>query len=225
MVQINNRRLQQLFNDVQATIAFDQPKLTAELKSDHIIVEGAFVVVASIDEHTNQGAIATYLVKIAFYASYPNSEPVVLETEGNIPRNPDYHINRDGSCCVVIWEDWIATAKYTSVQAYFDGPLKNYFLGQHIKQTTGDWPFGERRHGKKGLIDAFAEILRCEKNERKIIYLLRILSKDWPRGHWDCPCKSGQIIRKCCINDLAKLSANVPSKVAKRMLVRLQSEC
>lgn len=223
MVQLRKRRLQQLFHTVQSVIAFDQPELSAKIKDGKIIVEGNLVVVPTIAEYANSGAIAEFLVRIIFKSSYPDAEPLVHETGGCIPRNPDHHINEeDGSCCVLIWEEWIATAKDKSVQAYFDSPLKNYFLGQHIKHTTGDWPFGERRHGKKGIIDAFGEILGCARNEKKIEYLLRILTKSWPRGHWDCPCKSGQIIRKCCFADLAKLNKKVPPKIAKKMLARLR---
>ncbi len=216
-------RLQRLLRTVRSVIAFVQPRLSASIKNGNVIVEGRFVVTPTLAEHTSDGAIAEFSILVVLASSYPNIEPRVSAPGNNIPQTPAHHMNDDGSCCVVIWEEWLATNEDNSIQAYFDGPLKNYFLGQHIKLATGNWPFGERNHGKEGILDAFAEILDCARNEKKIEYLLRILSKDWPRGHWICPCKSGQIIRKCCVVDLKTLSEKIPSKIAQKMLSRLRS--
>lgn len=222
---MKKRRLNRLLHAIQSVIAFDQPELSANIQDGNVIVEGSFIVAPTTAEHASSGAIAEFSILIVLDLSYPKNEPRVSALGNNIPQTPEHHINDDGSCCVVIWEEWFATSEDTSIQAYFDGPLKNYFLGQHLKLTTGNWTFNERNHGKEGIIDAFAEILGCAKNEKKIGYLLRILSKEWPRGHWVCPCNSGQIIRNCCATDLATLSKKVPSKVAKKMNARLRLYC
>lgn len=167
--------------------------------------------------------MAQYEVTILFPPMFPNAEPIVSEIGKSIPRNADHHINGDGTCCIVIWETWALSTKKISVQDYFNDPFRNYFLGQYEKVKTGKWPFGEERHGKKGLIDAFAERLSCDKNERKVCYLLRLLSKDWPKGHWICPCGSGRVLRKCCAEKLDGLTRDVPKQDAKRMLSRLKT--
>ncbi|MBF0445703.1 MAG: hypothetical protein HQL68_08935 [Magnetococcales bacterium] len=223
MAQVREKQLQQLLSTVKSVIAFDQPKLSAVIKNNHVIVEGCFSIVSTNDSHKKHGVIAEFLVKIIFSPLYPTDEPRVLETGNCIKHTLDNHINTDGSCCIVVWEEWITTNSDNSVQAYFDGPLKNFFLSQHIKKTTGEWPFGEYPHGKEGLLDAFTNVLECSKNETKVLYLLRILSKDRLRGHWNCPCKSGKTIRKCCLDDLVRLRTKVPSKMAQIMSNRLQS--
>ena len=222
MASVRNQHQNQLLAEIQSAIAFDQPKLIAEANGNEVIVKGTFLVIPTTGEHTGHGAIAEYAVEIVFQHSYPKVEPYVKEAGGTIPHDADHHINPDGSCCILIWDVWASTSEDTSVQAYFDGPLKNFFLGQHEKHKTGKWPFGEWKHGKEGLIDAYAELLGCACKESKISYLLRILRKDWPRGHWDCPCGSGQIIRKCCRAELAGLSKKVSPKSAKRMLACLR---
>ena len=223
MASVRRQRLANLLNEVQATIAFDQPLLAATPQTDGILVSGTYSLNPTTGDSIGQGPIASYQVGIYFPSAFPKAEPVVFETGNTIPHDADHHINPDGTCCVVIWEMWASSTRRVSVQAYFDGPLRNFFLGQHQKAATGKWPFGEERHGKAGLIDAFASWLSCSQNEKKIRYLLRLLSKDWPKGHWDCPCGSGKIVRKCCAEQLAQLAKKVPKRDAQRMLSRLKS--
>lgn len=224
MVSITDRRLARLLDEVQSAVSFDQPLLTVRIDQERVVAEGTFIVLPTTPEFSGQGPIAEYQVKVDIALGYPRIEPKALETGGAIPRNADHHINPDGTCCVVIWEAWIAAEADISIKAYFDGPLKNYFLGQHLKRETGKWPFGEWAHGDPGLVDAFAERLGCKPNQKTVRYLLRILSKDWPRGHWACPCRSGKIIRKCCRSEMQALSQKVPPSNARRMLARLPKQ-
>ncbi|MEQ9172277.1 MAG: hypothetical protein RIE87_13805 [Rhodospirillales bacterium] len=223
MASIRRQRLANLLSEVQAAIAFDQPLLSATLQADGVLVSGTYALNPTAADLIGQGSIASYQVEIHFPPAFPKTEPIVFETGNTIPHDADHHINPDGTCCVVIWEVWATSAKSISVQGYFDGPFRNFFLGQHQKAATGKWPFGEERHGKAGLIDAFADKLSSPRNEKKVRYLLKLLSKDWPKGHWDCPCGSDRIIRKCCASRLAKLSDQVPKWDAKRMLSRLNA--
>lgn len=223
MVSLRAQKLEKLYREIKCAIGFDQPKLIAEPISDGIVVEGTYILTPTADTAISQGPMAEYDIRIFFPSSFPAAEPKVIETGNTIPHHEDYHINPDGTCCVVIWEAWTSTETKISVQAYFDGPLKNFFLGQRHKILNGHWPFGEERHGKDGLVDAFAAILGCSRNDNNVRYLLRVLSKDWPKGHWDCPCGSGRIIRKCCTKDLADLSNRIPKRNAQRMLARLRT--
>jgi len=219
---MRKERLSNLSKEVQEAIIFDQPRLTAELREGSILVFGSYLLKPKIKRNIHRGPIAEYQVSIQFPASFPKTEPVVHEIGNTIPRDANHHINPDGTCCIVVWEAWASPTKNISVKDYFDGPLRNYFLGQHQKTTTGIWPFGEEPHGKEGLIVAYADKLSCKRIDQQVRYLLRLFSKDWPKGHWDCPCGSGKIIRKCCAQRLADLAEKVPKQDAKRMLSRLR---
>ncbi len=223
MAPIKQRQLDRLFVEVRQVIAFDQPKLSATISENGVSVSGTFILSSTVEEIAEQGTIAEYEVCIFFPVSFPNGEPVVFETGNVIPRDHDYHVNDDGTCCIVIWEALATSTKNVTIQLYFDGPLKNFFLSQHQKALTGKWPFDEERHGKQGLIEAFANRLSCGRNEETVRYLLRVLSRDWPRGHWGCPCGSGRKIRKCCGERLSRLSKEVPKLDARRMLWRLKT--
>lgn len=223
LASIRKQRLGNLLHEVEATIAFDQPLLMATSQEDGVMVSGTYVLNPTTDDLIGHGPLARYEVAIRFPPIFPKAEPIVFETGSSIPHDAEYHINPDGTCCIVIWEAWASSTKKISVQDYFDDPLRNYFLGQYQKAATGKWPFGEERHGKEGLIDAFSGRLSCTQNEKRMRYLLRLLSKDWPKGYWDCPCRSGKIVRQCCAKHLARLSQDVPKQDAKRMISRLKS--
>lgn len=208
---------------MRAAIAFDQPGLTAARNGAGISVTGAFLVAESLYAISPAGPLISFDIRIEIKGKYPSDEPRVFETGGRIPRTIDRHINTDGDCCVTIWEDWLVRAYDTSFAAFLNGPLREYFLGQYVFERTAKWPFSERPHGSDGLYEAYAEILGIRNRKKDVTYYLRLLSKDWPRGHWFCPCGSGKRLRHCHRDDLAALHAKVTPPLARRMLRRLDS--
>lgn len=209
------------FDEVKATIAFDQPKLNAVRDGRDIIVQGSLLLVEDDDSASPAGPISEFDVKIVIDDRYPKQEPRVFEVGERIPRCADRHINPDGACCVTIWEDWLLRADDTSFAAFMNGPLREFFLGQYWFERTGKWPFGERPHYEDGLVEAFADVLGISQKKKDVIYYLRLLAQPWPKGHWMCPCGSGHILRHCHKDNLNVLHGKVPPNMAKRMLRRL----
>ena len=152
---------------------------------------------------------------------FPEREPTVFEVGGKIPRSEDHHINPDGDCCITVWEYWLATTENISLGAYIDGPINEYFLAQHWYMNRGEWPFGEWKHGSEGLVDAYAEILGTPKDRERLHYHLKLLSQDWPKGHWLCPCGSGKRLRHCHRDEMMELHKRVSPSLARKMLGRL----
>lgn len=210
-------------DEVRAAIAFDQPGLTAACNGTRMSVTGTFLVAETLDAISPAGPLTSFDIRIEISGKFPHDEPKVFETGGRIPRIPDRHINGDGDCCVTIWEDWLARARDISFAAFINGPLREYFLGQYVFERTGKWPFNERPHGESGLYEAYAEIFGIRNRKTEVLYHLRLLSKDWPKGHWPCPCGSGKRLRHCHRDGLATLHAKVPPPLARRMLLRLNS--
>lgn len=208
-------------DEVQAAIAFDQPKLSARVDGANILIEGSYLVVEGTSAAAS-GPITEFAIRMDVNPRYPHLEPKVFEVDGRIPRNPDRHINGDGDCCVTVWEHWLATAADHSIAGFLNGPLNEYFLGQFWFEKTGKWPFGERPHGDSGMEEAYADALGIANRREALIYHLRLLSQAWPKGHWVCPCGSGKIIRNCHREDLMSLHRRIAPHIAKRMLRRLQ---
>jgi len=210
--------------EVRAAIAFDQPKLRATADDQGIVVRGTYLVLENGAIANPAGPISEFDVEIFLSDRYPYRKPKVFEVGGRIARHPDRHINPEGDCCVTVWEHWLVNASDPSFAAFLNGPLNEFFLGQYWYERTGKWPFGERAHGAKGLEEAYAETLGIPNKTKLLIYYLRLLSLDWPKGHWLCPCGSGERLRYCHRGELMALHQRVPPRIAKRMLRRLRAE-
>ena len=210
-------------DEVKAAIAFDQPKLSAVRQGPDFILSGNYLLFENGAIANPAGPISEFAIKMVVSERFPKREPKVFETGGRIPRKADYHVNPDGDCCVTVWENWLVCADDLSFAGYMNGPLHEFFLGQYWFDKTGKWPFGERPHGAKGLEEAYADALGIPQKKKDLIYHLRLLSKDWPKGHWPCPCGSGKKLRECHRDKVMALHEKVPPPVAKQMLRRLKS--
>ena len=104
-----------------------------------------------------------------------------------------------------------------------NGPLNEFFLAQFWFERLGQWPFGERPHGQVGIAEAYADALDIPHDEMILIDHLKLLTKDWPKGHWLCPCGSGELLRHCHRDEMMALHQKVPPGMAIRMLRRLRS--
>lgn len=211
-------------DEVKTAIAFDQPKLYASDDGHTIRVEGSFLVFEKDVVAAPGGPITAFDIRMELPVRYPSLEPKVFEIGGRIPREADRHVNHDGDCCVTVWEHWLATAPDRSIAGYINGPLHEYFLGQFLFERKGRWPFGERAHGTPGLEQAYAEVLGITTNRRQLLYHLRLLSQDWPKGHWRCPCGSGKRLRHCHRDELEAMHSRLAPDIARRMLRRLEPE-
>lgn len=210
--------------EVNAAIAFAQPSLRAVRNGAGIVVSGTYLLTEPATPANPAGPIASFDIEIVLPASFPRREPKLFEVGGRIPRCPDRHINPDGDCCVTVWEHWLVCAEDHSFGAYLYGPVYEYFLSQYWFEKTGKWPFGERAHGSKGLQAAYAEALGVPNKKADLIYHLRLLSQDWPKGHWLCPCGNGKLLRHCHRDEMMALHRRIAPRIARRMLYRLREQ-
>ena len=208
---------------VKAAIAFSQPRLSAVQHGPDIIVRGRYLLFENGAIANPAGPISEFDIKMVVSERFPKREPKVFEVGGRIPRHSDYHINPDGDCCLTVWENWLVCAKDHSFAAFMNGPVNEYFLGQYWFEKTKRWPFGERTHGPKGQEEAYADALGIPNKKKDLIYHLRLLSKDWPKGHWPCPCGNGKLLRHCHRDKMTALHEKVPPQLARRMLRRVRS--
>lgn len=199
---------------------FDQPHLMVEEAERYISVFGEYLISAP-ESCSWSGAIDRFNIRVRIPKSFPYVEPVVFEVGGRIPRTSGRHCNPDGSCCIGVWEEWIAQNLDRTIEEFFEGPLRNFFLSQVYFEKNGMWPFGERSHGNAGVIEACADLMKVDKNEKLIKRYLTILCGKWPKGHWICPCGSGEKIRKCHRSELMSMHRRISPYIAKSLLKRL----
>lgn len=151
--------------------------------------------------------IKSYPVRIVVHKDYPSSVPTVYETGFCVPRDRDRHINDDGSACLFVpdarWKHWPAGA---TLLDFIRGPVHCFFLSQAYFDLTGNWIFGERPHGDKGIIDFYLEEVGV-LNPGSLYKCLALIPLDQYSANKRCPCGSGSTLLEChgiAINHIQK---------------------
>ena len=205
-----------LLANIRQAVAAHQPELEVETADGFIVVTGRFVVSGP------EGPFDSYEIKLAVTGDFPRREPVVFETGGRIPRVLERHIYpQHGCCCLGVWEEWLVTAPEHTFDAFITGVLHDYFLSQTHFEIRGEWPFGERSHGKAGILEGFAELLDIDIDAGAIAEYLRLLSMNQVKGHHSCPCGSGKPLRRCHRSKVDELKKRISAAMARRMLNRI----
>ncbi len=225
MAAVEKISFDELLSSVKKTISFHQPFLVVENKKSEVTVKGRFLLHESVSQIDPRGPLTEYELEIFVPRTYPRKQPIVFETGGKIPRIDERHINGRGDCCILVWDHWLLTTEDASFSSYFSGPLHDYFLGQHHFELFGKWPFGERAHGYPGLVEAYVETIgfpELPSNQRALKQILKLLSQDWPKGHWPCPCGSNKKLRNCHRKELEDIHRRIPPAMAVQMLENIK---
>ncbi|MAC78367.1 MAG: hypothetical protein CML66_09910 [Rhodobacteraceae bacterium] len=200
------------YSEVRDAAAKHQPELTVSRTDSLIILEGLFVVSGPA------GPFDSYQIMAGITRGFPGEEPVVFEEGGRIPRIADRHVFPDhGNCCLGVWEEWLLTARDHQFETFLTGPMHDYFVSQTYYEVHGEWPFGERSHGRRGVLEAYSDLLGITSDEKAIADYLWQLSRKTIKGHALCPCGSGRRLRNCHRDDLEHLRQKIPPVMAKRM--------
>jgi hypothetical protein len=188
------------------------PNLHFREKNGLVCIKGSFPVI-----HDDK-ILDRFSIEIIIPRNYPDSVPIVRETEGRIPRIADRHMNEKGEACLFLpdqrWEAW---PKGSSFLSFLQVPVHNYFLGQCLFEKEGEWPFGQWGHGIEGILEYYSQIFETKDGDIIINYL-DCLSKPKIKGHWDCPCGSGKRLRDCHLNKLTDLRQNIPLENIRKSL-------
>jgi len=195
-----------------------QPQLRLTEVAGKQIIRGRFNVM--VDGKRFDG----FRVRIELPETYPRALPILFLTENRIPYIPDRHVNSEkGDTCLYVPEEWMAIRPDTTFAQWLQLPVRNYFLAQRYFEEHGRFPpNGERQHYAAGMIDAYAEVLETSTDIQKMHNLLRVLAAKNSKGHWQCPCGSQRIIRKCCRDIIHIKRETLNRKTARLMLKKLK---
>lgn len=205
-----------LVAEVQAFAAVHQPELVVSLLQGFIVLEGKLTISGP------KGPFDVYEIRMGVPADFPFSAPIVFETGGRVPRIADRHVFEDGeNCCLGVWEEWLITSADHSFSGFMQGVLQDYFISQSWYEANSEWPFGQRSHGKLGILEAYCSVLEVDLSAQLALSYLRLLSHKQIKGHQFCPCGSGHRLRACHFNKIRDLQRKIEPAMAERMLVRL----
>lgn len=223
-VPLEADQLHELLSLAQDFVATRQNDLVATIEGDEVLLRGAFIVTGA------GGPFDAYHIEARFSESFPRSEPKVFETAGRVPRLADRHVyETSGRCCTCVWEEWLSSEPPHTLEAFMQGPVNDYFVSQTHFEKTGEWPYGERSHGRLGVFEACCDLLGIkrdvfEQDIRTCIGLMFYMAEPNLKGHRPCPCGSGGKFRSCHRDRLNDLSNRVSPEMAKQLLIRMKPD-
>jgi hypothetical protein len=199
-----------LFSSIEAETKSVYPHLHFYVRGQVIYVTGSFPVQQDGIE------VDRFQVEIQFPSHFPRGIPRVRETGMRIPRIADRHMYPDGTACLFVDEEWImVNPEGTNWLTFLNGPVRNFFIGQCLVEAGEEWPFGQRSHGARGILECYVELTGT--NDLRTAYnYLQTLSKKKIKGHWPCPCGSGRKICDCHQQGIRRFKERIPRQVFQR---------
>ena len=162
-----------------------------------------------------------YLIEVELPKDSPKGLPTVREVGDRIPREPDRHMERDGRACVALRDAfWYEHPKGMSLLEFLNGPVRGFFAAQSVIELGEEAPWkdsgwGEWEHGPFGIVSFYQQHFGTD-NISVIWEFLKLLAREHVKGHWPCPCGTGEKLRKCHWPALKELRDRIPREVAAR---------
>jgi hypothetical protein len=149
-------------------------------------------------------------LEFIFPSDYPESFPIVKELDMKIPDT--FHRFTNGYLCLCTpSEQWMIFSKKPTLENYIENLVNPYLLSWLWYEKFNEMPWGERQHGPMGLVESYQELLKIDSFQQTKIFLNRFLMNQIDKKD-ECPCGSGQIIKKCHKTKVTKLTNRLPKK-------------
>ncbi|QQT52092.1 SEC-C domain-containing protein [Sphingobacterium multivorum] len=138
-----------------------------------------------------------YSIKIDCTINYPDSFPLVYETNGRLPHNIEWHVYQDGHFCICTpIEEYIHCAKGITLTDFINNHILPYLHNQSFREKEGYF-LNERSHGISGLLESLYSILKVNSAD-KVFFLLNHINKNRaPSRTSKCFCGSSKKYRHC----------------------------
>lgn len=158
------------------------------------VLSGSLPFEASAEGHETIADI--FEIDLIVPGSYPKALPWVLETGGRI--SSDYeHVYEDGKLCLAVpIEERLTFERLPSLLGFVNNLLIPYCYGYCYWERHGVHPFGEREHGRAGIVRFYIDWLDLPGEVEALKVALDLVQHRY-RGHHDCPCGSGAKLRNC----------------------------
>lgn len=141
------------------------PEMKIKSYDNFIVFEGRFIINAKYNyvEINRAPKLAIIVPK-----SYPQNLPKVFELENKIVNE---HKLDDGSLCVATFFDLFLELSHSkTIEDYINKFLIPYFISYEQWCITGEYIYGDRSHGSKGIYESISEYFsngELDKNEIK----------------------------------------------------------
>ena len=149
-----------------------------------------------------------YSLAMGIPDEYPDSPPIVFETEKRIPDEFQHFMAAGNLCLGAPVEVKLKFAAHRNLLKFIDSQVIPYLYSYSHLRDYGNLPFGERQHGARGLLQYYTDFFEVE--EIQTMQLLKYLAEGFTPPSMDCPCESGRQLKNCHGEKLALLGSQFP---------------
>ncbi len=201
----NNRRL---FREEREALAASCPLMVLSVvgpgfrinpvlaaKIECAIAHGTYI----LKSPDNQADIE-YGIALGLPENYPKFFPMLFCNDPKLPiDNLDRHIQKGGRACLEVGPEikrrWPPGSNLIDFLKNLVEPFLAWQVHYDIFGKPPEW--GERAHGKDGILQYYAELLGIAVDSNTLGFMKLISRKNRPKGHEICPCGSGKKLRHC----------------------------
>ena len=140
-----------------------------------------------------------YKVLITINSSYPHSIPSVYEMSDIIERDWDYHISKEGACCLDITHDLILK-RNTGINLieFYRKVIYPFFANHQYKIAEGHYANGEYEHHGDGIIQYYRTKFGLENSSFIVKLITKALNGGKSGANNKCPICGNPKYKKCC---------------------------
>lgn len=143
------------------------------------------------DVHINE----VFEITIQIDNDYPESIPSIIETSGKIRTSYPHCFVNKRLCLATELEQRICLEE-KGISGWIEDFVIPYFFSYEYYKRYSVYPFGERSHGLRGILESYKELFKIEDNI-DVYSVFEYAIKHQYRGHDKCPCGSGKKVRNC----------------------------
>ena len=205
-----------VYDQIKGEVKAAYPDLHFSIEEERVVIQGSFPIVEG------RSILDRYSIEVRVPNNFPKDLPIVREVGGRIPWFEDRHVDGDGKACLFVPDErWRFFPEGATLRDFLDGPVRNFFISQSVFVRTMNWPIGQRSHGNQGILEAYGEMLDISTDHAIVIVFLTLIFGRPFKGHWQCPCGSGKIFRKCHRARVWELREKIGPENAKQTLGKL----
>ena len=179
-----------------------QPLLKHHICAGYVLITGAYCIRVLYEDEEFEGVFEVEAI-VSF--DFPLTLPKIREVGGKIRRRGFEHIYPDRELCLEVdTKVKIDLLKNPSLIYFFETYVTSYFFSYLYYEKYRKFPFGERSHGEKGILEYYCELFMVRDPETAK-QLLHYLCGTHLKGHHPCPCMSGNRYRNCHLPKIIEL--------------------
>lgn len=188
------------------------------LENNIFVIRGVLPVIDGNGTHWD-----SFDVQIDIERDYPLSLPSITETGKRIFRSEDWHINKDGTCCVgTPAEQFRKLHGRMTLLNWVDAFAVPFFANYIYRKDKGRYFNGQWSHGIKGIYEDYATLYDLP-NLALLLQRLRYCSDRERLSHNAlCFCNSGKRYKRCYLLQQEAHRFNIPKMIIWKDVSRLQ---